>query len=587
MNKKLRVVLAFAMCLAISLEEMPRVLAEEESKEELFVRIDKVLSSLKTDSEKNNKEYQDEERKKFKELEVSLFKSVEETNIHEELKEISVKANVDAVFSNLNKRNKEEEKLITKIEKMVFWLKFADEYVWENYLNDLTKISLDKLEKSPTTSDFNLLKIEGLDPESSKVLNLFIIKAAALYSEILTKNHQSAHDFFKTNICNDIPAVEKEMAAEIIQLMKSIGNKEARSESPYYGIRLYKHFKRNLDFYCENKTILTLNPEVFKSILQEKISMLPIIVKKPTSNTRDVEILISWMGIIYTSKDQRIKVFEKVMSLVDYLFGKMGPILTASQSKNSPFFSKLLTDFGDIIEIILKPFVPDKDKNEFYEDKLKVNLSYGSEALRTIHTSTGRRLFSSTSEEYNNFYQNLRRNFQMLLKNWTKKSEEDQIRFWEEMKDKSYVNKNCISMIFLFVLGTEETFFDNNFGKEYEFSFKLSLFRNFQCFYGKSSTFYHNLMRIMTLYEQDGKLNEDALDIYSGIHDETVSFILRNCIDTMINCSLYDFYRYIRVQEQTKSVLILYLKAYMEIQTLAYHVNIDSKFQLSDVQIKE
>jgi hypothetical protein len=127
-NKSFRVVLACAMCLAMSLAGRPRTLAGEIYQETLFTQIKDLMDSKSP---------------------VSSGLAGGQENIPGVTQEQAglIKKNILEVFSKLNQGNREPERgdLGKELDLLAFFLKFSDEYAWKDVLVLLEKKNMKRL----------------------------------------------------------------------------------------------------------------------------------------------------------------------------------------------------------------------------------------------------------------------------------------------------------------------------------------------------------------------------------------------------------------------------------------------------------
>ncbi len=406
--------------------------------------------------------------------------------------------------------------------------------------------------------------IENLNDDQKDVLSLFIAKVATIYFRMLKEEEGNSKD----NCFKQLDLNKKKLSDEIENVKKELQNEELLAD---YGIVLLKVFESNFSFYCENQAIIKLSIKDFKSILNNKLDVSSDSVKSDNDlrgiwakngdiNIENFQTLISWMRIIYTSKDERMELFKLLMPLLNDLFANLN-----KKSVNSPLSMKMLSDHEKVVELILKDFVPGKDPNYFYDDILKLQTSFGIEAFRTIHTYTYERLFDRVDlKEHKNLHEHESHNFGMLLKDWIDGEESKSSVFWDGLKEEEYENTNCISLILLLTLGTDRPFvFYNDFGNEFQFSLKQLFFRNFKCFYVHSQNAYDILWKMLIVYRHDGKLNDKSVATYKETHKLMLEYTLNNCIKKKEDFKRENFYSYIREKKQTAYVYILYMKAFL------------------------
>jgi hypothetical protein len=559
MNKSLRVVLACAMFFAISLEGKPRSLAGGIIPEDFFTRINDLMNGKSP-----NASYLSTE-----DIEIKNQRSPDVT----EDEDYWMKKNIGTVFAHLNRMNlaPEREDLKKELDLMAFFLRFSDEFAWEEYLESLKKINLIEAKKFSEKYNFNP-DTKKFKSENPAELFLFVAKGASMYFRILIDNKNSKEDI---DYCTKIPDFSEKLRNEIQIIKKEF------PRQPFlipYGTELSKMFVRNFVFYCENRVLIKLKVNDFEVLLKSKFDDFSISMralfdsqeKKMDNKTHKNNLinLIAWTRIIYTSKDERMKAFKMMISLLNELFTLMSNNTFNSSQLNTQFSTDVLSAFEEIIKSILKDFIPGTESNQFFDKELKYNLSFGGDAFRTMHTYARERLLSPTQrEKFKDLFGNIPENFRQLLIDWTESPEDSQIKFWSGIKENNYKNPDCISLIYIFVLGTKETFFEKNFGQDFNFSFKQSLFRNFKCLYDQSPKYYGTLSAMLTLYEHDNKIDKNSFVHYKDTHKIMIDYIWRYCIKEDYDFKIQSFYSHIYKQEQTISAHILYLKAYLIMQS--------------------
>jgi hypothetical protein len=625
MNQSLKIVLAYAMCLAISLEGMPRILAEKPSAQflteiktlmekyegelkEISPRKEKIaeerVEKIETEKKVHNEEGEDEEEEpKSGESGSKIEKSEQQFSqlVENDEKDV-IKKNIYLVLSKLNEKNKGSVKLDlqTNLGFIAFLLKFSDEYVWEGFKELLAKTRPNSLDKERKIHQYYLSELEEEEKSFSNAFNILIIKTAIIYYENLKDDRETFTD--NKDLCEGKLNNGQNPADLKDEIVKLLINRFAKSKSDIEGKlndyinKLTEVFNENIGFYCKNRDVFRLKvyrfmlpqKDMTESIFEHKHNELKAIVKKCLpfldangklvksefgncddkyfeTPLKDLKDFISLMTIVNTSKSQKKELLKNLMTLLNNSFQTLNDHLSAFLKEESGFSSEVLSFYKSVIDKIFEDFIPGQDQSKFYEEYLKDKKQFGSDSIRTIHSfALGALIDSDYRKKFFELSENVPKNFEKLLEHDMGTTFKELEKFEKEISNNDYDNPECLSLIYLFALSNRETTLFDDFGQKMNFQSKYSLIKHFKCFYGKNSKFYTKLSPMMRIFEHDGELKPQLLVPYKLVHEEIVTFIYNKCVLENQECQLSDFNTHLTTKTQTKEVKTLRLKSFLK-----------------------